>query len=50
VFEAVEVVDHGKKIRKKKMPEVKLGTVGVRMVDGAPQPGPPVNIKGNKPK
>jgi len=48
-FEAIEEVDHGKKIRKKKMPEVKLGTVGVRMVDGVPQPGPPVQIKGNKP-
>ena len=50
-FEVVETIDPAdptKKIKKKKMPEVKLGTVGVKMVDGAPQPGPPVNIKGNK--
>jgi hypothetical protein len=33
-----------KMIAEKKVPEKKLGTVGVRMIDGVPQPGPPVNI------
>ena len=51
-FEAMEVPDPKdalKKINKKKMPENRLGTVGVRLVKGVPQPGPPVNIQGNKP-
>ena len=51
-FEAIRVPDPknpAEKITKKKLPENKLGTVGVRMVKGVPQPGPPVNIEGNKP-
>jgi ribA/ribD-fused uncharacterized protein len=47
VFEATESVDPknpARKVAKKKMPEVKLGTVGVKMVNGVPQPGPPVKI------
>lgn len=51
-FEAIKVSDPKnpmKKIDKRKMPENKLGTVGVRMVKGVAQPGPPVKIVGNKP-
>ena len=51
-FEAIKVPDPknpAKHIDKRKIPENKLGTVGVRLVNGAPQPGPPVNIVGNKP-
>ena len=51
-FEAIKVPDPknpAKQIDKRKIPENKLGTVGVRLVNGAPQPGPPVNIVGNKP-
>ena len=47
-FEAIKVPDPknpAKQIDKRKMPENKLGTVGVRLVNGMPQPGPPVNIK-----
>ena len=50
-FEAIKVPDPknpAKQIDKRKMPENKLGTVGVRLVNGVPQPGPPVNIAGNK--
>jgi len=50
-FEAIKVPDPknpAKQIDKRKMPENKLGTVGVRLVNGIPQPGPPVNIPGNK--
>ena len=46
-FEATESVDPknpARKVAKKKMPEVKVGTVGVKMVNGVPQPGPPVKI------
>ena len=48
VFETIEVIDPqnpSKKIHKKKMPENRLGTVGVRLVNGAPEPGPPVSIR-----
>ena len=47
VFEATENVDPknpARKVAKKKVPEVKVGTVGVKMVNGVPQPGPPVKI------
>jgi hypothetical protein len=47
VFEATESVDPknpARKVAKKKVPEVKVGTVGVKMVNGVPQPGPPVKI------
>jgi ribA/ribD-fused uncharacterized protein len=47
VFEATESVDPknpARKVAKKKVPEVKVGTVGVKIVNGVPQPGPPVKI------
>ena len=49
VFAAVEVDDPknpGKKMLKRSSPDKKMGTVGVRKVDGVDKPGPPINIKG----
>ena len=49
VLAAVEVDDPknpGKKMLKRSSPAKKVGTVGVRKVDGVDKPGPPINIKG----
>jgi hypothetical protein len=46
-FEAEEVDDPkmpGKKLVRMKLPEKKVGTVGVRKIDGVDKPGPPINI------
>jgi hypothetical protein len=47
VFAAKHVDDPkkpGEKTYIRVMPEKKMGTVGVRKVDGADKPGPPINI------
>ena len=47
LYETVENPDPknpGKKVFVKKLPENKVGTTGVRFVDGAPSPGPPVKL------
>ena len=45
VFAANEVDEKGKKVIKKVMPEKKMGTVGVRKVEGVDKPGPPIKIQ-----
>ena len=47
VFAAKEVEEKGKKVIKKVTPEKKMGTVGVRKVEGMDKPGPPINIQGS---
>lgn len=44
VFAAKEVEEGGKKVIKKVMPEKRMGTVGVRKVEGMDKPGPPIKI------
>jgi predicted NAD-dependent protein-ADP-ribosyltransferase YbiA (DUF1768 family) len=44
VFAAKEIEEKGKKVIKKVTPEKKMGTVGVRKVEGMDKPGPPINI------
>jgi hypothetical protein len=44
VFAAKEVEEGGKKVIKKVVPEKKMGTVGVRKVEGMDKPGPPIKI------
>ena len=46
VFAATEVDEKGKKVIKKVVPEKKMGTVGVRKVEGVDKPGPPIKIQG----
>jgi ribA/ribD-fused uncharacterized protein len=47
VFAAKEVEEGGKKVIKKVVPEKKMGTVGVRKVEGMDKPGPPIKIQGS---